>query len=87
MDISNKPILLISIKNVLVEKAQTINMMSICFHLFYNSEKIDTLFSQLTKELMDSGKSMEEIFQLVQELKTATEKYFHLKKLFWKVRL
>ncbi|KAF6041285.1 C12orf56 [Bugula neritina] len=48
------------------------------------SVKIDMLFSTLTKELMDPGNTMEQTFELVQELKTATEKYFHLKRLFWK---
>ena len=56
-----------------------------CVH--YCSEKIDTLFSGLTKDLMDPNNSMEQTFELIQELKTATEKYFHLKKLFWKVSL
>lgn len=51
----------------------------------FGSVKIDMLFSTLTKELMDPGNTMEQTFELVQELKTATEKYFHLKRLFWKV--
>lgn len=54
--------------------------------LQYFSEKIDTLFSSLTKDLMDPENTMEQTFGFVQELKTATEKYFHLKKLFWKVK-
>ena len=61
--------------------------LSHCSCVYWCSEKIDTLFSGLTKDLMDPNNSMEQTFELIQELKTATEKYFHLKKLFWKVSL
>ena len=58
------------------------------YYLYHScSEKLDTLFASLTKDLMDPDNSMERNFELMLELKTATEKYFHLKKLFWKVCL
>ncbi|XP_013379999.1 uncharacterized protein C12orf56 isoform X2 [Lingula anatina] len=48
-----------------------------------DSEKLVLLFGQLKRELF-SANSMEEVFRLMQELKTATEKNMALKKFFWK---
>lgn len=47
-------------------------------------EKMEVLFNALKRDLLNSENSMEDIFSLLTELKTATEKNFTLKKLFWK---
>ncbi|XP_003726460.2 uncharacterized protein C12orf56 [Strongylocentrotus purpuratus] len=46
--------------------------------------QLERKFAQLKQEILNSGFSMEKLFSLVQELLTAAEKYFVLKKLFWK---
>lgn len=47
-------------------------------------EKMELLFNALKRDLLNPENSMEDIFSLLTELKTATEKNFTLKKLFWK---
>lgn len=47
-------------------------------------EKMELLFNALKRDLLKPENSMEDIFSLLTELKTATEKNFTLKKLFWK---
>lgn len=48
-------------------------------------EKMELLFNALKRDLLNPENSMEDIFSLLTELKTAAEKNFTLKKLFWKV--
>ena len=48
-------------------------------------EKMALLFNQLKQELLSACNSMEDTFDLLQELKTATERNHSLKKHFWKV--
>ena len=50
-----------------------------------SSEKLELLFCQLRNELMTSTNSMEDTFNLISELKSAAERTFAIKKLFWKV--
>ncbi|XP_048740805.2 uncharacterized protein C12orf56 homolog isoform X5 [Ostrea edulis] len=47
-------------------------------------EKMEVLFNALKRDLLSPENSMEDTFSLLNELKTATEKNFTLKKLFWK---
>nr|XP_022300189.1 uncharacterized protein C12orf56 homolog isoform X6 [Crassostrea virginica] len=47
-------------------------------------EKMEVLFNALKRDLLNPENTMEDIFSLLTELKTATEKNFTLKKLFWK---
>ncbi|XP_033642541.1 uncharacterized protein C12orf56 homolog [Asterias rubens] len=47
-------------------------------------EVLERQFQQLKSEITNSANSMPDVFQLVQELCNAAEKYFVLKKLFWK---
>ncbi|XP_038071062.1 uncharacterized protein C12orf56-like [Patiria miniata] len=47
-------------------------------------ELLERQFQQLKLEITNSTHSMPDLFQLVQELCNAAEKYFVLKKLFWK---
>ncbi|KAK3604342.1 hypothetical protein CHS0354_000339 [Potamilus streckersoni] len=47
-------------------------------------EKMELLFQQLKRELLIPSNTMEKTFELLNELRTATEKNFALKKLFWK---
>ncbi|KAL3851829.1 hypothetical protein ACJMK2_015534 [Sinanodonta woodiana] len=47
-------------------------------------EKMELLFQQLKRELLNPSNTMEKTFELLNELRTATEKNFALKKLFWK---
>lgn len=49
-----------------------------------NEEKVEAQFITLVHELLTPRNSMETIFNLTRELKTAAEKDFFLKKLFWK---
>ena len=56
------------------------------FVSFEHSEQLSRLFQQLKDEILNSSDSMEVLFHLVQELSNAAEKYFFLKKLFWKVK-
>ncbi|XP_071486660.1 uncharacterized protein C12orf56-like [Diadema antillarum] len=51
-----------------------------------SSLQLERKFVQLKQEIINSSDSMENLFSLVQELLTAAEKYFVLKKLFWKDR-
>lgn len=46
--------------------------------------QLERKFSQMKQEILNSGDSMENLFSLMQELMTGAEKYFVLKKLFWK---
>lgn len=46
---------------------------------------MEVLFNALKRDLLNPENTMEDIFSLLTELKTATEKNFTLKKLFWKV--
>ena len=48
-------------------------------------EKTALLFHQLKQELLNPDNTMEQIYELLDELKIATEKNFVLKRLFWKV--
>jgi hypothetical protein len=48
---------------------------------------MEVLFNALKRDLLSPENSMEETFSLLTELKTATEKNFTLKKLFWKVSI
>ncbi|XP_022300277.2 uncharacterized protein C12orf56-like isoform X6 [Crassostrea virginica] len=50
----------------------------------HNREKMEVLFNALKRDLLNPENTMEDIFSLLTELKTATEKNFTLKKLFWK---
>ena len=78
----------INFLNILTSLLLLLLYMYVEYYLYHScSEKLDTLFASLTKDLMDPDNSMERNFELMLELKTATEKYFHLKKLFWKVCL
>ncbi|XP_061178935.1 uncharacterized protein C12orf56-like isoform X2 [Saccostrea echinata] len=47
-------------------------------------EKMEGLFNALKRDLLNPDNTMEDTFSLLTELKTATEKNFTLKKLFWK---
>ncbi|XP_033746144.1 uncharacterized protein C12orf56-like isoform X5 [Pecten maximus] len=47
-------------------------------------EKMEMLFSQLKRELLNQENTMEETFNLLNELRVATERNFALKKMFWK---
>ncbi|KAK1167263.1 hypothetical protein AOXY_G11973 [Acipenser oxyrinchus oxyrinchus] len=49
-----------------------------------SSEQMVKLFSQLTCELFQEDSTLEETYSLVQELKTAAQRNFTLKRLFWK---
>ncbi|KAK1168750.1 hypothetical protein AOXY_G9608 [Acipenser oxyrinchus oxyrinchus] len=49
-----------------------------------SSEQTVKLFSQLTCELFQEDSTLEETYALVQELKTAAQRNFMLKRLFWK---
>ncbi|XP_058842400.1 uncharacterized protein C12orf56-like [Acipenser ruthenus] len=49
-----------------------------------SSEQTVKLFSQLTCELFQEDSTLEETYSLVQELKTAAQRNFTLKRLFWK---
>ena len=54
-----------------------------CLHFHFSSQLLH-LFNQLKTEILQSH-IMEKTFILVQELLTAAEKSFNLKKYFWKV--
>lgn len=47
-------------------------------------EKMEALFNQLKRELLNPDNTMEDSFNLLNELRVATEKNFALKKMFWK---
>ncbi|OWF37764.1 uncharacterized protein C12orf56-like isoform X2 [Mizuhopecten yessoensis] len=47
-------------------------------------EKMEMLFSQLKRELLNQENTMEDTFNLLNELRVATERNFALKKMFWK---
>ncbi|PIK51742.1 hypothetical protein BSL78_11373 [Apostichopus japonicus] len=49
-----------------------------------SSKQLEHQFSQLKQEILNSDRSMETLFSLIQELTNAAEKYFALKRLFWK---
>ncbi|XP_041112979.1 uncharacterized protein C12orf56-like [Polyodon spathula] len=49
-----------------------------------SSEQAVKLFSQLTYELFQEDSTLEKTYALVQELKTAAQRNFMLKRLFWK---
>ncbi|XP_022081027.1 uncharacterized protein C12orf56 homolog isoform X2 [Acanthaster planci] len=53
-------------------------------HRLPSRELLERQFQQLKLEILNSAQSMPDLFQLVQELCNAAEKYFVLKKLFWK---
>ena len=56
-----------------------------CFFFFFScSSQLLLLFNQLKTEILHSH-IMEKTFVLIQELQTAAEKSFNLKKYFWKV--
>lgn len=48
-------------------------------------EKMEALFNQLKRELLNLENTMEDSFNLLNELRVATERNFALKKMFWKV--
>uniref|UniRef100_A0A8C4RM50 Uncharacterized protein n=1 Tax=Erpetoichthys calabaricus TaxID=27687 RepID=A0A8C4RM50_ERPCA len=50
------------------------------------SDQMAKLFNQLTSELFQDEISLEKMYSLLVELKMAAQKYFVLKRLFWKVR-
>jgi len=54
--------------------------------LFLFSSQLLHLFNQLKQEILQSH-IMEKTFVLIQELLTAAEKSFNLKKYFWKVKV
>ncbi|VDI73858.1 uncharacterized protein C12orf56-like isoform X2 [Mytilus galloprovincialis] len=47
-------------------------------------EKMEALFNQLKRELLNLENTMEDSFNLLNELRVATERNFALKKMFWK---
>ncbi|XP_052061906.1 uncharacterized protein C12orf56-like isoform X1 [Mytilus californianus] len=47
-------------------------------------EKMEALFNQLKRELLNPENTMEDSFNLLNELRVATERNFALKKMFWK---
>ncbi|XP_063445263.1 uncharacterized protein C12orf56-like isoform X2 [Mytilus trossulus] len=47
-------------------------------------EKMEALFNQLKRELLNPENTMEDSFNLLNELRLATERNFALKKMFWK---
>lgn len=49
-----------------------------------SSKQLEHQFSQLKLEILNSSGSMEMLFSLVQELSNAADKYFALKRFFWK---
>ena len=49
------------------------------------SEQLGLLYNQLRMELLDAGNTILEHFELTRELRSAAEKRFFLKKLFWRV--
>lgn len=53
--------------------------------ILFFSKQLEHQFSQLKQEILNSDRSMETLFSLIQELTNAAEKYFALKRLFWKV--
>ena len=55
------------------------------FHSLIFSSQLLHLFNQLKQEILQSH-IMEKSFVLIQELLTAAEKSFNLKKYFWKVK-
>ena len=59
------------------------NVLFVCFFLLFSSQLLH-LFNQLKQEILQSH-IMEKSFVLIQELLTAAEKSFNLKKYFWKV--
>ncbi len=59
--------------------------LTILFGAIVSREVLERQFQQLKLEITNSANSMPDLFQLVQELCNAAEKYFVLKKLFWKV--
>ncbi|CAH1266204.1 C12orf56 [Branchiostoma lanceolatum] len=48
------------------------------------SKQLELLFQQLKRELLGDDSGIELVFSLLQELNTAAQRYFTLKKLFWK---
>ncbi|CAH1785043.1 unnamed protein product [Owenia fusiformis] len=48
------------------------------------NEKLDLLFSQLKRELLEAANGLEDVFNLINELKLAAVRHLYLKKLFWK---
>lgn len=46
---------------------------------------MEALFNQLKRELLSPDNTMEDSFNLLNELRIATERNFALKKMFWKV--
>lgn len=55
--------------------------------ILFFSKQLEHQFSQLKQEILNSDRSMETLFSLIQELTNAAEKYFALKRLFWKVHV
>uniref|UniRef100_A0A8C4RLL1 Uncharacterized protein n=1 Tax=Erpetoichthys calabaricus TaxID=27687 RepID=A0A8C4RLL1_ERPCA len=51
-----------------------------------STDQMAKLFNQLTSELFQDEISLEKMYSLLVELKMAAQKYFVLKRLFWKVR-
>ena len=49
--------------------------------------ELDQLFNQMKNELLHTNPNdIEKVFKLVNEMKNAADRFFALKKLFWKVR-
>ena len=61
------------------------NVVSIYLDLFVFREKTELLFHQLKREMLNPENTMEQTYDLLHELRVATEKNFVLKRLFWKV--
>jgi len=55
------------------------------FALFTCRRKQEQLFEELKRDLFKADNEMDDWFYHLSELKTATEKNFLLKRLFWKV--
>ena len=60
-------------------------MVNIILFVLFFREKMEALFNQLKRELLSPDNTMEDSFNLLNELRIATERNFALKKMFWKV--
>ena len=67
-----------------LKKIKIANNISHFLFCFVSSSQLLHLFNQLKTEILQSH-MMEKTFVLIQELLTAAEKSFNLKKYFWKV--
>lgn len=59
---------------------------SVIVGVMFTSEKMSQLYNQLRSEMLEQDNSVEDIFELMHELKSAAQRNITIKKLFWRVK-